>query len=131
MNCTSAVEAGGSAPLVVGGRTLVGFPGAPGWTTTGADGSACCARTRKTDKLARALAAATAHEHAATPTTTRISQARLTDRGLTCRKYLIIFGLTLSHLAGTSARLYTKMGTENAVKQAHSLARQIAFTRTA
>ncbi|HEU0179715.1 MAG TPA: hypothetical protein VFV58_36250 [Blastocatellia bacterium] len=47
MNCTSAGEAGGSAPLVVEGRTVVGFPGAPGWTTTGAAGSVCCAQTRK------------------------------------------------------------------------------------
>src|SRR5215510_5881235 len=115
MNCTSAGEAGGSAPFVVGGRTLVGFPGAPGWTTTGAAGAAgavCCAQTRKEDKLARVLAAAITHENAATLNTTRISQALLTLRGLTCRKYLIIVGLTLSHLAGTSARLRSKMGSE-------------------
>src|SRR5262245_22417260 len=110
MNCASAVDDGGSSPLVVGGRTFVGFPGAPGWTTTGAAGAACCAQTRKKDKLARVLAEASAHEHAATLTTTRISQVRLTWRGLTCRKYLIIVGLTLSHLARTSARLCTKMG---------------------
>src|SRR5262249_48948102 len=103
MNCASAGETGGSAPLVVGGRTFVGFPGAPGWTTTGAAGAVCCAQTRKEDKLARALATASAHEHAATLNTTRISQERLTWRGLTCRKYLIIVGLTLSYLAGTSA----------------------------
>src|SRR5215510_7263292 len=112
MNCTSAGEAGGSAPFVVGGRTLVGFPGAPGWTTTGAAGAVCCAQTRKEDKLARVLAAAITHENAATLNTTRISQALLTLRGLTCRKYLIIVGLTLSHLAGTSARLRSKMGSE-------------------
>src|SRR5215475_3914061 len=112
MNCTSAGEAGGSAPLVVGGRTFVGFPGAPGWTTTGAAGAACCAKTRKDDKLARVLDAANTHEHAAMLNTTRISQLRLVWRGLTRRKYLIIVGLTLSHLAGTSARPCAKIGVE-------------------
>src|SRR4030095_3378559 len=112
MNCTSAGEAGGSVPLVVGGRTRVAFPGAPGWTTTGAARSACCAQTRKEDKLARILAAASAHEHVATLNTTRISQAPLTWRGLRRRKCLIIFSLTLSHLAGASARLCTKMVSE-------------------
>src|SRR5215467_9817858 len=112
MNCTSAGEGGGSVALIVGGRTVVGFPGAPGWTTTGAAGSVCCAQTRKEDKLARVLAAASAHEHAATLNTTRISRVRLILRGLTCRKYLIIVGLTLSHLAETSARLCTKIGSE-------------------
>src|SRR5215510_2873193 len=99
MNCASAGEAGGSAPLVVGGRVRVGFPGAPGWTTTGAAGAACCAQTRKEDKLARVLATASAHEHAATLNATRISQVRLRWRGLTCRMYLIIVGLTLSYSA--------------------------------
>jgi hypothetical protein len=99
-------------PLVVGGRILVGFPGAPGWTTTGVAGASCCAQTRKEDKLARVLAAASAHEHVATLNTTRISQERLTLRDITRRKYLIIVGLTLSRLAGTSARLCTKMGSE-------------------
>jgi len=78
MNRTSAGEAGGSVALVVGGRTRVGFPGAPGWTTTGAAGAACCAQTRKEDKLARVLAAASTHKNAATLDTTRISQVRLT-----------------------------------------------------
>src|SRR5215813_13181963 len=97
MNCTSAGEAGGSVPLIVGGRTFVGFPGAPGWTTTGAAGAACCAQTRTEGKLARILAATIAHEHVATLNTTRISEARLGLRGLTCRKYVVIVGLTLSH----------------------------------
>src|SRR5262245_56685573 len=104
MNCTSAGEAGGRVPLVVGGRTCVGFPGAPGWTTTGVAGAVCCAQTRKDDKLARVHAAPSTHKHAATLDTIRISRVRLTSRGLTCRKYLIIVSLTLSRLAGTSAR---------------------------
>jgi len=35
MNCTSAAELGGSVALVEGGNVLVGWPGAPGWTTIG------------------------------------------------------------------------------------------------
>ena len=97
MNCTSEGEAGGSVALVVGGRVRVGFPGAPGWTTTGVDGEACCAETRKGNKPA----AASTQTHAAAVDTTRISQVRLTWTGLTCRKYLNIVWLTLSHLTGT------------------------------
>ncbi len=96
MNWTSAGEAGGSLPFMVGGRTRVGFPGAPGCTTTGVAGAGCWAQTRQEGKLARVLAAASTHEHAATPRTTRISQVHLRQRGLTCRMYLIIVGLTLS-----------------------------------
>jgi hypothetical protein len=78
MNCVSAAEAGGSVALVVEGRVRVGFPGAPGWTTTGVAGPVCCAQTGNENKLARALAAASTHEHAATLDTLRISEARLT-----------------------------------------------------
>src|SRR5262245_38697012 len=108
MNCISAGEGGGSVPLVVGGSTRVGLPGAPGWTTTGVSGAACCAQTRQADKLARLLVAASTQEHAATLNATRISQVRFTKRGLTCRKNLIMVGVTLSHSAGTSDRLCAK-----------------------
>ena len=101
MNWTSDGVAGGSVALVVGGRVRVGFPGAPGWTTTGVDCEVCCAETRKEKKLARVLAAASTLRHAATLDTTRISQVHLTQTGLMCRKYLNIIELTLSHLAGT------------------------------
>ena len=37
-------------PLVDDGRVLVGLPGAPGWTTTGVAGSACCAETDSDNK---------------------------------------------------------------------------------
>src|SRR5262245_56681826 len=104
MNCTSSGEAGGGMPLVVGGRVRDGFPGAPGWTTTGVAGSGCCAQTLKEDKLARAPAAASAHENAAMLNRSRIPQVHLVERGLTCHKFLIIVILTLSYLAGTSAR---------------------------
>jgi hypothetical protein len=77
MNCTSAGETGGSVALVVGGRVRVGFPGAPGWTTTGLDGAVCCAQTRKENKLVSVLAAANMHKHAATLDTTRIAQVHL------------------------------------------------------
>jgi hypothetical protein len=42
MNSTSACERGGRVPLVVGGNVLLGWPGAPGWTTTGGAGWLCC-----------------------------------------------------------------------------------------
>jgi len=63
MNSTSAGEVGGSVPFVDDGSARVGFPGAPGWTTTGA-GGVCCAQTRKENKLARMHAAASMQEHA-------------------------------------------------------------------
>src|SRR5215216_195903 len=43
MNCTSAGEFGGNVARVEGGSVRVGWPGAPGWTTIGAQ--ACCAET--------------------------------------------------------------------------------------
>jgi len=78
MNFTSAGEAGGSVALVVGGRARVGFPGAPGCTTTGVAGAVCWAETGKETKLARVLAATSTSEHAATLNTTRVSQLHLT-----------------------------------------------------
>jgi len=99
MNCTSAGEAGGSVALVVGGRVRVGFPGAPGWTTTGVAGSACCAQRPEEKALASLLADTSTAEHAATLSTTRISQVHLTYRGLMCRKYLTIVGLPY-HIQG-------------------------------
>jgi len=42
MNSTSACDRGGSVALVEGGKVLLGWPGAPGCTTTGFDGSVCC-----------------------------------------------------------------------------------------
>ena len=76
MNCTSDGEAGGSVALVVGGRVRVGFPGAPGWVTTGADGEVCCAETHKENKLTKVLAAASTHKQ--TLDTPRIFQVHLT-----------------------------------------------------
>src|SRR6202035_1702276 len=43
MNSTSACERGGRVALVDGGSVLLGWPGAPGCTTTGLGGSVCCA----------------------------------------------------------------------------------------
>src|SRR5262245_19812952 len=102
MKRTSSGETGGGVPLVVGGRVRVGFPGAPGWTTTGFAGTVCWAQTREEDKLARILTAASTHEHAATHITIRISRVHFTERGLTCRKYLSIVIFTLSHLVGVA-----------------------------
>ena len=77
MNCASAAEAGGNVALVVEGRVRVGLPGAPGWTTTGVAGAACCAQTLKENKLAKVLADASTHENAATLNTKRISEVQL------------------------------------------------------
>jgi len=57
MNSTSFVELGGSVALVDGGSVRVGWPGAPGCTTTGGAGSACWAQTGSENKAARVLAA--------------------------------------------------------------------------
>jgi hypothetical protein len=56
MNCTSAGEDGGNVALVDGGKVFVGWPGAPGWTTTGVLGSACCAKIDSDNKHARVAA---------------------------------------------------------------------------
>ena len=42
MNSTSAGDGGGSIPFVEAGSRLVGWPGAPGWTTTGAEAESDC-----------------------------------------------------------------------------------------
>src|ERR1700731_2533612 len=44
INSASACDRGGSFALVDGESVLLGFPGAPGCTTTGFAGSLCCAR---------------------------------------------------------------------------------------
>src|ERR1700741_2089488 len=54
MNCVSAAECGGKVARVDAGKARVGWPGAPGWTTTGAS----CAET-DSDKKHVSEAAAT------------------------------------------------------------------------
>jgi len=54
MNFTSAGETGINVTLVEDGRVLVGWPGAPGWTTTGEGGSACCPKIDSDNKHAPA-----------------------------------------------------------------------------
>src|SRR5205823_3255066 len=56
INSTSFGECGGSVALVDGGSVRVGWPGAPGCTTTGVAGSACCAHTGSEHKPARVTA---------------------------------------------------------------------------
>jgi endogenous inhibitor of DNA gyrase (YacG/DUF329 family) len=46
INSTLAGEAGGSFAVVEEGNRLLGWPGAPGWTTTGR-GPFCCARAEQ------------------------------------------------------------------------------------
>lgn len=64
INCTSASECGGSLARVVGGSVRVGCPGAPGWTTTGADPD-CCAK-REGNENVGVIAAKIALCHTAT-----------------------------------------------------------------
>jgi len=67
MNSTSFRERGGSRALVVGGSVWVGWPGAPGCTTTGGAGeSGCCAQTGNDKKHIKAPAAMSPLRDAAT-----------------------------------------------------------------
>lgn len=52
--------------LVDDGSVRVGWPGAPGCTTTGGAGSACCAQTGSENKLTRILPAISPLRHAET-----------------------------------------------------------------
>lgn len=65
INSASACEKGGSLGLVDGGSVLLRSPGAPGWTTTGAPGSGCCAATPKQTKFAAGLVARNTAQKAA------------------------------------------------------------------
>src|SRR5215471_18224972 len=56
MNSTSARESGGNLAFVDGGRVLVGWPGAPGCTTTGVEESRCCETEGKGKKTTKAVA---------------------------------------------------------------------------
>src|SRR5882724_11917974 len=64
MNRTSAGERGGSVALADGDSVRVGWPGAPGCTTTGVAESACCAQTGSENKPARVLPAISPLRHA-------------------------------------------------------------------
>jgi len=56
MNSTSACDRGGKVALDVGGSVLLGFPGAPGCTTTGDFAeSACCTRAADEQNAAKPL----------------------------------------------------------------------------
>ena len=57
MNSTSAGDRGGRMAGVDDGSVLLGAPGAPGCTTTGFAGSACCARATGEKETAETLAA--------------------------------------------------------------------------
>lgn len=57
MNFASAGEYGGNVALVEDGNVLVGWPGAPGWTTTGV----CCADTDSDKKQTRVPAVRKKH----------------------------------------------------------------------
>jgi hypothetical protein len=57
MNSTSARESGGNLAFVDGGKVFVGWPGAPGCTTTGPEESPCCEVAGKEKKTIDAVAA--------------------------------------------------------------------------
>src|SRR6185295_492596 len=65
-------EAGGNVPVVVGGSVRVGWPGAPGWTTTGPGGGACCALITDVSRTARAPAARSRLRHTFTLPTSHV-----------------------------------------------------------
>jgi len=52
MNCVSAGECGGSVARVDEGNVRVGWPGAPGWTTTGVSWAAIGRDNRHTNAMA-------------------------------------------------------------------------------
>jgi hypothetical protein len=60
INSTSLAERGGKMARVDGGNIRVGWPGAPGWTITGASGLACCAHTGNDAKNVRTTKAGNA-----------------------------------------------------------------------
>jgi hypothetical protein len=99
-------------PFVVEGSTRVRLPGAPGCTTTGFAGAGCCAQTRKGDKAVRTLAAASRHAPVATLAATRISQVRLTERGVMWCKYLITFYLQFTSVFGNPTLFKTSRAYE-------------------
>src|SRR5215813_8945441 len=57
MNSTSAGDSGGNFALLEGGRILVGWPGAPGCTTTGAVEPSCAERAGEGPEAKRNAAA--------------------------------------------------------------------------
>jgi len=62
MNSTSFAEFGGNFARVDDGNDLVGWPGAPGWTTTGVAGSGVCAETDSDSKHAAATTITPGHK---------------------------------------------------------------------
>src|SRR5438046_8025305 len=96
INSTSFGERGGSVALVDGGSVRVGWPGAPGCTTTGVAGSACCAQTGSENKPARVVAATSPLRHAATPLTDRSLGLPLKCKDLIGVEWSSTEGFTLS-----------------------------------
>src|SRR5580704_19655250 len=92
MNATSAGERSGRTPLVDAGRVLLGFPGAPGCTTTGAVAeSVCCARPARDPNAAAALAASSTPLSAA-----HILAARRCDVHATRKRSILAFRASLN-----------------------------------
>src|SRR6202050_2537870 len=94
MNSTSAFDHCGGAPFVVGGSVLLGFPGAPGCTTTGAAESPCCARAPHHIKPAATLAASSMPHSAADPLAERSLRSPPKPQSFHFRAYLNISVVT-------------------------------------
>src|ERR1700719_993216 len=67
MKSTSACDRGGSVAFVDAGSLLLGLPGAPGCTTTGAAESVLCAWAGERERLVAALAASSVLHSTAVP----------------------------------------------------------------
>src|ERR1700684_2865272 len=90
MNFTSACDHCGGAPFVVGGSVLLGFPGAPGCTTTGVAESPCCARAAQQKKTVPALAASSMPHSTADPLAERSLRSPPKRQSFHVRAYLNI-----------------------------------------
>jgi hypothetical protein len=98
MNSTSAGDRGGSCAVVDAGNFLLGWPGAPGWTTTG--GAACCACAAEKTTPVEATAASS-----------RVNAARARRDPVAClRAELTIreFGTVLGILHGFDEKFVTE-----------------------
>src|ERR1700691_1292164 len=90
MNSTSACDHCGGAPFVVGGSVLLGFPGAPGCTTTGVAESLCCPCAAQQKQPAAPLAASSMPHSTADPLAERSLRSPPKRQSFHFRAYLNI-----------------------------------------
>src|SRR5271154_3421164 len=100
MNSTSARDTGGRVAFVDGGSVLLGFPGAPGCTTTGfVAESVCCAGTAEDMKPVKALAVTSMPNTARTVRAVWRLVLRCPRQSIHFGAYSGIFGLLSYHEA--------------------------------